>query len=377
MFGRGVKIFELLGFEVRIDSSWIPIAVLITWSLATGLFPGMAENLSPETYWIMGIVGALGLFLSIIVHEFAHSLVARKSGIQMKGITLFIFGGVAEMGDEPPSPKSEFAMAIIGPITSILIGLLFLAIFRAGSAAGWPLPFNGVTAFIGGINLTLAVFNLIPAFPLDGGRVLRATLWWIKGDQRWATRISSWIGSAFGILLMVLGALSIISGNFMAGIWRVLIGIFLHGAAQTSYRQLVIRQTFEGLPVRRFMSDNPITVSPFITVKDLVENYIYRYHFKMFPVVDNDRLLGCITTRQVKELPFEEWDRKKVADIALHCSPDIAIEPDADAMKALSVMSRSGIQRLMVVQDGILMGVISLKDLLEFFSLKMELNNWD
>jgi len=377
MFGKGHKLFNLLGFEVRVDSSWIFLALLITWSLATGFFPGFNQNLSPETCWIMGAVGALGLFMSIVIHELAHSLVARRAGIPMRGITLFVFGGVAEMSEEPPNPETEFRMAIIGPVSSVILGVVFLGIFRIGMSADWPDSFNGVTAFISWINITLAVFNLIPAFPLDGGRVLRAFLWWIKGDQKWATRISSWIGAAFGILLMILGALGIIAGDIIGGIWKILIGLFLQGAAQSSYQQLILRKAFEGIPVRRFMTEHPVTVPPSITIKELVDSFIYRYHFKMFPVVDDNVLFGCIGTRQVKELPPDEWGRRLVADMAVHCSEDSTIEPDDDAVKALDVMSRTGIQRLMVVHDGVLMGVISLKDLLEFFSLKMELEDRD
>jgi Zn-dependent protease/predicted transcriptional regulator len=373
MFGKGIRLFKLLGFEVRIDSSWIFIALLVTWSLATGIFPQMLKDLSVETYWVMGIVGALGLFLSIIIHEFAHSLVARKSGIPMKGITLFIFGGVAEMTEEPPAPKSELVMALMGPVTSIIIGVIFLLLFKMGVTGGWPQPLNGVMAFLGGINLTLAAFNLIPAFPLDGGRILRAILWWARKDLLWATRISTWIGSAFGIILMVLGVLSIFGGDFIGGLWRILIGLFLQNAAQTSYQQLIVRRAFEGIPVRRFMTADPVVVSPSITIKELVENYIYRYHLKLFPVAYDERLMGCVTTQQVSEIPMQDWGMKRVADLQDQCSSDTTIEPDADAMTALAKMNRSGSQRLIVTQDGALMGAISMKDLVEFFSIKMEL----
>lgn len=374
MFGKGVKLFELFGFEVRIDSSWILIAVLVTWSLADGFFPARFRDLSKHTYWIMGIVGAAGLFLSVIVHEFAHSLVARRSGLPMKGITLFIFGGVAEMSDEPPSPKVELLMAIVGPLSSVAIGVIFLAFYTVGIRGGWPIAVNGVLGYIGGINMLLAVFNLIPAFPLDGGRVLRSILWMIKGNMRWATRVSSSIGSGFGIVLMLLGALNVLGGNFTGGIWSILIGIFLQNAARMSYQQLLIRQAFEGLPVSRFMTRNPVTAPPSITLRELVEDYIYNYHFNMFPVVDNGTLLGCVSTSQIKAIPKEKWDYTRVSDLAAHCSPDNVIEPDADTVKALSQMSRTGTHRLLVSRNGDLEGVISLEDLLAFFALKMELH---
>ena len=205
MFGRSMKMFKLLGFEVKIDLSWIVIAVLVTWSLAKGAFPAWYPNLTPMTYWTMGVVGALGLFVSIVAHEFCHSLVARQYGMSMKGITLFIFGGVAEMGDEPPTAKAEFMMAIAGPLSSLAIGGIFYLVYRGGEAGGWNTPVNAVTYYLFYINFILAAFNLLPAFPLDGGRVLRSILWGAKDNLRWATRVSSSIGSAFGLGLIFLG----------------------------------------------------------------------------------------------------------------------------------------------------------------------------
>ena len=374
MFGQRIKLFKLLGFEVRIDWSWIIIAVLIVWSLSKGVFPSYYKNLSAQAYWWMGIIGAAGLFLSIIAHELSHSLVARKYGLQMKGITLFIFGGVAEMEDEPPSARAEFMMAIAGPLSSILIALVLYGIQAAGKQAGLAAPVTGVVGYLAMINGILAVFNLLPAFPLDGGRVLRSILWGVKKNLRWATYVSSRIGSGFGVLLIVLGVIQVFRGNFVGGMWWFLIGMFLQRAATMSYQQLVTRRALEGEPVRRFMKTDAVTVPPSISLEQLVEDYIYKYHFKMFPVVeDHDRLLGCVTTKQIKEIPREEWSRRTVADLASQCSPENTIEPQADAMKALSIMKQTGASRLMVVEAGRLIGIIALKDLLELLSLKVEL----
>jgi Zn-dependent protease/predicted transcriptional regulator len=376
MFGKRIKLFKLLGFEVRIDWSWIIIAILIAWSLSKGVFPSYYKNLSAQTYWWMGIIGALGLFLSIIVHEFSHSLVARKYGLPMKGITLFIFGGVAEMEEEPQSARVEFMMAIAGPLSSIIIALIFYGIHAVGKQAGLSEPVNGVVGYLAMINAILAGFNLLPAFPLDGGRVLRSILWGAKKNLRWATYISSKIGSGFGILLIVLGVLQVFRGNFIGGMWWFLIGMFLQGAAKASYQQLVTRKALEGEPIRRFMKTDPVTVSPLVSLEQLVEDYVYKYHFKMFPVVeDSDRLLGCVTTKQVKEIPRQDWNRKMVGEVASQCSPENTIEPQADAMKAISIMNRTGNSRLMVVEGGHLVGIIALKDLLELLSLKVELED--
>jgi Zn-dependent protease/predicted transcriptional regulator len=373
MFGKRLKLFKLLGFEVRIDASWLVIAVLVTWSLAAGLFPYMNPGLSRETYWIMGVVGALGLFISIIAHEFCHSLVARHFGMTMKGITLFIFGGVAEMGDEPPTAKAEFMMAIVGPLSSMAIAAIFYLIYRTGQAGGWNVPVNGVIYYIAYINAILAVFNLLPAFPLDGGRVLRSILWGAKGNLRWATRVSSAIGSAFGIGLIVLGVLQFIGGNVIGGVWMFLIGLFLKSAAQMSYQQLLVRKALEGESVRRFMNANPVTVPSSMSLEHLVEDYIYKYHYKMFPVMEGDKLVGAITTRQVKEIPREEWARETIGQAASPCSAENTIAPQTDAVKALAMMSQSGVSRLLVVDNGRLVGLVTLKDLLDFFSLKVEL----
>jgi CBS domain-containing protein len=221
----------------------------------------------------------------------------------------------------------------------------------------------------------LALFNLIPAFPLDGGRVLRSALWEWKGSLRWATMITSRLGSGFGILLMVLGAVSVVSGQW-SGIWLVLVGLFVRNAAQMSYQQLLMRRALEGEPVARFMKADPVTVPRGISVAELVESYIYRHHFKLYPVLDDSgRLAGCVTTRQVRELPREEWDRTTVGALAKGCQPENTVTPATDAMQALSLMSRTGVSRMLVVEGDRLVGILTLKDLLQFFALKMELEN--
>jgi Zn-dependent protease/CBS domain-containing protein len=374
MFGRRIKLFTLFGFEVRIDLSWVIIAVLIVWSLAVGFFPFHYKNLSVQTYWLMGVAGAVGLFLSIIFHEIFHSLVARRFGIPMKGITLFIFGGVSEMSEEPTSAKAEFWMAIVGPLSSIAIALVCYAIYVQGSTSEWPEAVNGVVEYLAYINGLLAAFNLLPAFPLDGGRVLRAILWGLRKNLRWATRVSSAVGFGFGILFILFGVFQFLTGNVIGGIWLFLIGMFLENAARMSYQQLVIRKALEGEPVRRFMKTDPVAVSPSISIQQLVEDYVYKYHFQMFPIAErSEKLLGCISTKELKEIPREEWGRKTVGEVATKCSVDNTIEPQADATQALSLMARTGSSRLIVVEGNRLVGVITLKDMLKFLSLKMQL----
>ncbi len=375
MFGKRITIFKLFGFEVKLDLSWLILGLLITWTLAKGLFPNFYEGLSTATYWIMGVAGALGLLFSIVFHELWHSLIARRFGLPMKGITLFIFGGVAEMTEEPPSPKAEFFMAVSGPLSSIVLGFLLFGAVFLGETAGWSKPFLGVIDYLAWINLILAGFNLIPAFPLDGGRVLRSILWGWKDDIRWATNISSKIGSGFGFALIILGVLEAISGNFIGGAWMFLIGMFIRGASQMSYQQIVIRRALEGEKVSRFMVDDPVTVSPSTRLDDLVEDYIYTYHYKMYPVVDSGKLIGCVELKQVKDVPREERSEKTVEGIMKSCSPENTVRPDEDAVKALSIMKQKSRSRLMVVDDHKLVGVVALKDMLEFLNIKVDLDS--
>jgi Zn-dependent protease len=372
MFGRRIRLFKLLGFAVHVDLSWLVLALLITWSLARGLFPYQYEKLPSLTYWSMGAAGALGMFASIIFHELCHSLVARRFGLPMKGITLFIFGGVAEMDEEPPSPKAEFFMAIAGPISSILLGVLGYAATTTGEA--WlPDPVAGVLEYLTIINFILAGFNLLPAFPLDGGRVLRAALWQWKKNFRWATRIASKLGAFFGAVLIFLGILNVLRGNVISGIWQFMIGLFLRNAARMSYQQVLMRAALAGGTVRQLMNTGPVTAPASLSIKDLVEGYIYRYHYKMFPVVEGDMLVGSITTRRVKEVPRAEWASRTVGEVASRCSPENTIGPGVDAIKALGVMSRTGNSRLMVVEDGRLAGIITLKDIMGLLAVKLDL----
>jgi len=375
MFGRQFNLFKLFGFQVRVDLSWIFIAVLLAWSLAVGYFPNHYKNLSNHAYWFMGAVGALGLFFSIVLHEVSHSLAALRFGIPMRGITLFLFGGVSEMDEEPPSPRAEFAMAVMGPLSSILLSLIFYGIYGMGTHGQWPDYVNGVMRYFAWMNGLLAGFNVLPAFPMDGGRVLRSILWALKKNFRWATRIASGIGSIFGFLMIMMGAIKVLTGDFIGGMWWFLIGMFLQSSAKRSYQQLMVRKALEGERVRRFMVPDPVTVEPSVNVQQLVEDYVYKYHFKMFPIVDSGKLVGCVTTKQIQGTAQEEWRRKTAREIATACSTDNTIGPEADAVEALSKMSKTGHSRLIVTEGDRMVGVVTLKDMLKFLALKLELES--
>jgi len=375
MFGRSITLFTLFGFEVKVDLSWLILAALITWSLASGIFPEYYKDLPGSSYWLMGAAGAAGLFLSIVLHELAHSLVARKYGITMRGITLFIFGGVAEMEDDPPSPRAEFFMAIVGPVSSALIGMLLFFVTFWAEQAGFPVAFKGVTAYLAWLNVVLAVFNLVPAFPLDGGRVLRSILWKWKNNLRWATAIASRVGSGLGLALIIAGVISFFWGNFIGGLWWFMIGLFIRSAAQRSYQQLLARGLFQSKKVKDFMVKEPLTVSRSTSLQEFVENYAYKYHFQMYPVLSFGKLAGCVSVHNVASVPREEWPTQTISAIMENCDENNAIDPEADANKALEIMNRTGNSRLMVVEGDKLVGIITLKDMLKYLSLKMELND--
>lgn len=252
MFTRSFPLFTLFGFRISIDLSWFALAALITWSLATDLFPDAVPGRSAQAYYLMGAVAALGMFASIVFHELAHSLVARQYGIRIAGITLFIFGGVAELEDEPPTPKSEFLVAIAGPISSAVLGAALFGLASIVETSA-PLEAMALLSYLTVINFVLAVFNLIPAFPLDGGRMLRAALWWWQGDLGKATRIASLLGAALGVGLMAFGAYNAIQGALVGGMWQILIGYFVYNAAGNARRQAEIVERLRGVSVRQLM----------------------------------------------------------------------------------------------------------------------------
>ncbi len=369
LFGRGLFLFRLFGIDVKLDPSWFIIAILVTWTLAANVFPPMLPDAGAGIHWAMGVVGALGLFASILAHEFGHAIVAQRRGLPMRGITLFIFGGVAEMTREPDSATDEFLVAIAGPLVSVAVGLACLA------AAVMPIPgaMDAVVWYLGWINLMLVLFNMIPAFPLDGGRVLRSALWAWRGDLRWATSIASQIGGGFGLVLILLGVFALFSGAIIQALWFGLIGLFLRSAARQSYDQILVRETLAGQPVRAFMNSEPRVVPGGTTIDDFVDNYVYRHHYKMFPVIEDDRLRGCVSIERVRDLPRDSWPTHRVNELAEACDGENTIAATADATDALAKMARTGRSRLMVLEGERLVGVIALKDLVRYIELRRQL----
>ena len=378
MFSYRLTLFRLFGFTVRVDATWLLLAGLILWTLAAGYFPQVVPGLESRTYWWMALVGLIGLAFSIVIHEFAHSLVARRYSMPIRGITLFIFGGVAEMEDEPTSPKGELLMALAGPATSLVVAIVFGAIsWVLGEGAltgeGSPPPIAVVFAYLAAINALLAVFNMVPAFPLDGGRVLRAALWWWRKDIVWATRIAATAGSVFGIVLITLGLITALGGNVVGGVWWFVLGLFVQFAASSQMRQQQAMMTLSGVPVRRLMRDHPVAVPPSLSLERLVDDYFYRYFHKSFPVTDGSRLLGSVTLDAVRET---DPDQRGLHDGVHGHQPagdEITIAPEEDSSKALRRMQQSGLTRLLVTREDRLVGVISLRDLMTLLQMRAAL----
>ena len=374
MFMKRYHLFTLFGFRVGLDLSWFLIATLIVWTLATGYFPSVYEGLAASTYWVMGVFSALGLFFSIIFHEFAHAMVARGFGMPVSGITLFVFGGVAELDSEPPGPRAEGLVAIAGPVSSYVLAGVAYVLARLVPVGDGVSPAVAVLDHLALLNAVLATFNLLPAFPLDGGRVLRAVIWGRTGDLSKATRVSSQLGRMLGGVLMAFGLIGIVTGNFVGGIWQVLIGLFIVGAAGATERHMELQRGLKGLRTRDLMTPDPISIADDVTVARAVEDYFYRYYHKAFPVLRGGGVLGWVRLEDVGALPREEWERTTVGEIVEPGSAAQTASPDAPVLEVLKTVSKAKSGRVMVVADGALVGILTMRDIMDFLTVRLQLD---
>lgn len=370
---NGFRLGSVFGFEIRIDYSWFVIFFLILWSLSAGYFPATVPDLSPAAYLTMGLVGTLLFFASLLAHELSHSVVARRRGIPVEGITLFIFGGMAHTRMESENPGDELRIAGVGPLTSIALGVLFFGLAWAGERLGWSVVATSVASYLSFINILLAVFNLLPGFPLDGGRLFRAAVWKATGDPDKATRWASTGGRWLGLALMVVGFFQAFAGAILGGLWLVFIGWFLRGAAETTLHQHVLRAALEGVSAWQVMSEHPETVSPRLTIQELVDDHLLRSRHESFPVTDDGRLEGLVTLDQVKRAPRARWSATKVAEIMTPRRDEIVVEPDAAMSEVLSRMGAAGAGHVLVARDQQLVGIISGRDVTEWARRSREL----
>lgn len=366
-----IRLGSIRGIKIGIHYTWFIVLIVFSYLLAEGQYPNQYEGWTTTQYWVVAVATVILLFASVLVHELGHSFVAQARGIEVVGITLFIFGGVAQIAEESDEPGGEFAIAIAGPITSLglsaIFGGLWALLHETNAQVGALLGYLAV------VNAILAVFNLIPGFPLDGGRVLRAILWKITGDIRRSTRIVSVIGSLVGSLFFVLGIFAALSGNLINGLWYLALGWFLQNAANMGYRQVEQHELIKGHVVSEVMDPAPLTVMGGLTVAELVHDWFLARNVRGAPVVTNDWFEGIVTISDVRHVPRDEWDQTLVRYIMTPRDQVESIAPDDGIDAALQLMSEHDFDQAPVLADDKLVGLLRRADLVRFIHLQQAL----
>jgi Zn-dependent protease/predicted transcriptional regulator len=367
--GSGINLFKVAGIQITIDISWFIIFLLVLWSLSAGYFPRQFPGQSIQVYWGAGLVATLLFFFSVLFHEMSHSLMAQRCGIEISEIKLFIFGGVSRLSEEAKNPVTEFKIAVVGPLSSFVLAIFFW--FCTKLLGGLQLPLAQIiTGYLVWINVALGIFNLLPGFPLDGGRILRAILWYKTGSLSRATKWASDVGKGLAIALMVLGALQIFAGMLIGGIWLIFIGMFLRGVAEGGYQEVVMRQSLEDVEVREVMIEDIVKVQPDLTVRELVSDYFLKYGFKGFPVMDKGKVIGVISLAEVKNTDYIQESTTRVADIMQPYNENIIISPDISLVIAMRKMVTENTARLLVMENDQLLGMITKTGLLRFLEIR-------
>ncbi len=359
MMTSSITLGRIAGIRIGIHWSWLFVFGLITWSWATTVFPDQNPGLGDGTYVAMALSAAVLFFTSLLLHELGHAFQARREGMEIDGITLWLFGGVAQFRGSFPSAGAEFRIAIAGPLVSLLLGAGFVGLAYAITGVD---VIDGIAAWLGYMNLTLLVFNLLPALPLDGGRVLRSALWAARSDFAWATRIAAAIGRAFGALLIVGGLAVFYFSENANGLFMALLGWFLFGAASQEARYAQVHRAFSGLRVRDLMSTAPTAIAPGQTIGELMDGVVWTDRQDAYPVVDDGHVVGLLPFRVIADVPREEWDARTVGERMLPLPVVPVLTGDDSLEQALGALSR-GMDRGLVVDDGKVSGLISLDDL--------------
>ena len=368
---------RIAGIDLRLHYTWIVIAILIVISLVAQ-FRLTNADWSTLTVWISAIITGLLFFAGLILHELSHAVVARARGLPVNRITLFLLGGVAQIEREPESASTEFLMAIAGPLMSVLFGFLCLAI--AHFVFGWTpwtlahTPGGAIFEWLGYINFMLAAFNMIPGFPLDGGRVLRSIIWWMTGSADRATRIAAGIGQIVGWLFIIYSFFRLFTGQGIGAIWLAIIGWFLIQAAGNSLAARRSQSALTGLKVSDAMSRDCVTVPSNISLQDFVDMYLLRTGERCFVVQDQGYLVGMITPHNVRQVPREDWTRTSVRVAMMPLAQLHTLTPDLPLFQALEQMTREDINQMPVVSNGNLLGVLSRGNLLQIIRNRTELN---
>ncbi len=368
-----IRIGRIFGIEIFVSYSWFLIFALVTTALAFGILPREFPQHSRTANLIIGLFASALFFASLLFHELSHSLVANLNQIPIKKITLFIFGGMSQMSNEPKDPGAEFKMAVAGPGSSFVLAGAYFSIYRAMTGAGLPSEYYAAFAWLAQINFVLAVFNLAPGFPLDGGRVLRAAVWYATGNLQRATTFASRAGQGVGFALMAFGVLLFLGGQ-IGGVWLILIGWFLNQSAIASYRQMMVEQSLSNIDVGSIMSVDVATIAPELNLEDLVNHYFLKFRFGRFPVVGNGSLLGVVTLHDIKEIPRDQWRDVTAGEIVEPIKDDRIVSPTDPAMKALAKMAAEDIGHLLVVdEDSHLAGIVTRTDLIRLIKVRSEL----
>ena len=362
-----------MGIPVRIHYSLWLVFILIAWSLAYSYMPHQYPGLSTATYWAIGIASALILFASVLVHELSHSYIAKKNGLPIVRITLFFFGGVSEMTEEPQDPSLEIRMAAAGPLMSFLIAAVLGALWYLAGLVRAPVAVTATLGYGGLINGVLGAFNLLPAFPLDGGRVFRGSLWKRSKNIVRATRTATRLSEALSLVMMVGGFISITFGNFVDGIWIVVLGWFIKSGAETSLRQTLVGEALAGVSVGDIMTRNVLTVSPDITVQQLVSDYFLVHRHGGYPVVRDGEILGIVTLQCVRAIPKERRDGVTVQQAMIPCERTVMVKPAMTALDAMQKMAREKVGRVLVTEDRRLLGIVTRGDLMRTIQTRQEL----
>src|SRR5712691_3417466 len=365
----GIQIARVFGIPVLVHFSWVVVFALIAWTLATGYFPEHDPNLPVTSYWARGLVASLLFFLSILLHELGHSYVAVRSGLRIESITLFIFGGVAQLGSDPKDGRTEFRMAAAGPLVSLVLAALFYV------ASGLPLlggATRAVSRYLCFINVVVAIFNLVPAFPLDGGRLLRGLLWRRFGRVK-ATRVAATAGTLFAYFLILTGALSLLRGASVGGVWQILIGWFLKDAALNAYRQVRLDETLADVTVGDAMVREVSTVPGEISVAEAARDHFMRTGYGAYPVVRGNTVVGLLCLRDILKMSPEERESTSVQGAMIPLRDDLVAAPGDPVLEALARMGRSSLGRLLVLEDGHLVGVLSARAVLRQLKVRQDL----
>lgn len=361
------------GIDIEINFSWLIIFALMTFMLATSYFPQNYPDWGPTLWWVVGTIVVLLLFVSVLLHELCHSLVSISLGMPVSKITLFIFGGVAQIEGEPDQPMKELKIALAGPAMSVVLALIFLLVAAISESAGAPQYVSVLFGFLGNINLMLMVFNMVPAYPLDGGRVLRAILWHWKGDMQGATRTASSLGAAFGYTLIFIGIYMVLAGYLFNGIWMAFIGWFIAQASQSSYQQMLLTDIFAKIPVHQFMTTQVVVVDHFVSVQELVNNYFYKHKFAFFPVRERDVVTGIVSLNNVRSLAQDLWGQTSVGRIATPLQENLVARPEETVAAVMKKLFSNGVGRVLVMEDGQLLGLVSRTDVLNYMRIHGQL----